>query len=144
MPGRRIFIRVGSLKEVNICPDGVGLWLLVQVPNRLPVAVRVHLEQRLMHVVLFEIALCLREFIFEFLVLFLKEVFLTLEALDLGYYGLQLILLLQLLLLYQPQLLLAVDGLLLEGGDPLEGTLPLVATPVHEGLAGDLHDGRLH
>ena len=95
-----------------------------------------------MHVELLKVALCLREFLLQLLVLLLQQVSLALQPLDLRLQRLQLVLLLDLLLLDQPQLLLFLDGLLLERGDPLEGALPLVAA-VHEGLRGDLHDGRL-
>ena len=95
-----------------------------------------------MHVELLKVALCLGEFLLQLLVLLLQQVSLALQPLDLRLQRLQLVLLLDMLLLDQPQLLLFLDGLLLQRGDPLEGTLALVA-PVHKGLRGDLHDGRL-
>lgn len=79
---------VTSLEEVDVCPDGVGFWLLVQVLDGLPVALRVHLEERLVNIELLEVALIGLEFFSFLLVLLMKQVSFTLEALHLRLKGL--------------------------------------------------------
>lgn len=139
------FLFVSPFEEVQISPHRICLRLLIHVTYCLPVPLWVHLEQRLIHIVLLEVPLVvLLELVLHLLVLLLQHVLLPLESLDLRPHCPKFLLLLQLLLLDRLRLPLAVDQLLLETDYPLQSALPvLLRAPVDEGLTRDLDDGAL-
>jgi len=136
-----ILFVVSTLEEIQVRPHRIRLSLLIHISDSLTVSLRIHLEQCRVHIILLEVALIRLELVLKLLVLLLQEILLTLKPLNLGYHGLELILLLQLFLLDSLRLSLSVNKLLLKTNYPLKCTLAILIPTVYEGLAGYLDNG---